>query len=88
MTLLCHGGVGTDLATLRVIELVGYPGIFGKRCLSPPSSTQGCALSQNISIPGFTQLESSSVPAMIIATFGMTSASSISVDPHSGQKRR
>ena len=73
---------------LRVIELVGYPGIFGKRCLSPPSSTHGWALSQKISIPGFTQLESSSVPAMIIATLGMTSASSIRVDPHSGQKRR
>ena len=46
------------------------------------------ALSQKISIPGLTQLASSSVPAMIIVTFGMTSASSISVDPHSGQKRR
>ena len=45
-------------------------------------------LSQKISIPGFTQLASSSVPAMIIVTFGMTSASSINADPHSGQKRR
>jgi len=77
-----------SLREARVIEFVGYPGIFGKRCLSPPSSTHGWALSQKISIPGFTQLESSSVPAMIIATLGMTSASSISVDPHSGQKRR
>src|SRR5271169_4051751 len=71
----------------RLADLI-YPGIFGKRCLSPPSSTQGCALSQKISIPGLTQLASSSVPAMIIVTFGMTSASSISVDPHSGQNRR
>jgi hypothetical protein len=38
--------------------------------------------------PGFTQLESSSVPAMIIVTLGIISASSMSVDPHSGQKRR
>ena len=65
-----------------------HPGIFGKRCLSPSRLTQGWALSQKISIPGLTQLASSSVPAMIIVTFGMTSASSISVDPHSGQKRR
>ena len=63
-------------------------GIFGKRCLSPPSCTQGWALSQKISMFGFTQLESSSVPAMIIVTFGMASASSVTDEPHSGQNRR
>jgi len=63
-------------------------GIFGKRCLSPPRVTHDWALSQKISVDGSTQLGSSSVPAMIIVTSGMTSASSISADPHSGQKRR
>src|SRR6516165_5065991 len=38
----------------RLADLI-YPGLFGKRCLSPPNSTQGWALSQKISIPGLTQ---------------------------------
>ena len=46
------------------------PGIFGKRFMSPPRCTQDCALSQKISIAGFTQLASSSVPAPSITTSG------------------
>ena len=69
-------------------QLAGIGGIFGERRLSPPRCTQGCALSQKISLAGLTQLASSSVPAIIIVIFGMISASSMSADPHAGQKRR
>jgi len=69
-------------------QLAGIGGIFGERRLSPASCTHGWALSQKISLAGFTQLASSSVPANIIVIFGMISASSMSADPHAGQKRR
>jgi hypothetical protein len=72
----------------RAAQLAGIGGIFGERRLSPPSCTHGWALSQKISLAGLTQLASSSVPAIIIVIFGMISASSISADPHAGQKRR
>ena len=78
----------TLLLTNAAAQLAGSGGIFGEWRLSPPSCTHGCALSQKISLSGLTQLASSSVPAMIIVTFGIISASSISADPHSGQKRR
>jgi hypothetical protein len=42
--------------------VLDQPGIFEKRCVSPPSCTHRCALSQKSCIAGFTQLESSSVP--------------------------
>jgi len=46
-----------------------------------------CAVTKDLA-RGFTQLASSSVPANIIVIFGMISASSMSADPHAGQKRR
>src|SRR5215471_10092093 len=76
------------LLTNAAAQVADADGIFGERRLSPPSCTHGCALSQKISLSGLTQLASSSVPAMIIVTFGKISASSISADPHFGQKRR
>ena len=84
----CGRRTAALLLTNATAQLAGTGGIFGERRLSPPSCTHGCALSQKISLSGLTQLASSSVPAMIIVTFGMISASSISGDPHSGQKRR
>lgn len=79
-----------DWATTYRQAVVGcdQPGIFGKRFIAPCRSTHDCALSQNISIPGFTQLESSSVPEPSITTSGSASASSAMDEPHSGQNIR
>ena len=64
------------LLTNAAAQVAGAGGIFGERRLSPPSCTHSCALSQKIALSGLTQLASSSVPAMIIVTFGKISASS------------
>ena len=55
--------------------------------MPPPSSTQGCALSQKISIVGFSHEVSSNVPARIMLIPGISSGSDRIVDPQFGQNR-
>ena len=74
--------------TYRQASGCDQPGIFGKRFISLWRLTHDCALSQNISIPGFNQLASSRVPAPSITTSGSASASSAMDEPHSGQNVR
>src|SRR5436190_23159747 len=66
----------------------GIGGIFGKRCIPPPSCTQGCALSQKISMFGLSQEVSSSVPARRAAMPGNAAGSDRIVEPQFGHNRR
>ena len=70
------------------LDYLDQPGIFEKRCISPPSCTHRCALSQKSCIAGFTQLESPRVPEVIIAMPGIVPVASAIDEPHSGRNRR